>query len=160
MRLTRIAVIALLGIVLVATIACGSSSTSNPTATPTLQPTLITTMEPTPTPTLAETDWRLTSWSVRSLDPSQFTIMVAFDDSQIFGTSAVNSYSGTYSAKMSGDFSVGELQSTQMAGSDDAMHAERIYFELLKQARKYTVNETTLTLLDNSNNALLVFTKK
>jgi heat shock protein HslJ len=109
---------------------------------------------------LAGTNWRLTAWSVSSLDPSQFTITVAFDDSQIFGTSAVNSYSGTCSVNMSGDFSVGKLQSTLMAGSDDAMHAERIYFELLDQVRKYTANETTLTLLDDSNNALLVFTKK
>jgi len=109
---------------------------------------------------LAGTDWRLTAWSASSLDPSQFTITVAFDDSQISGTSAVNSYGGTYSANMSGDFSVGELQSTLMAGSDDAMHAEQIYFELLEQARKYTVNETILTLLDGGNNALLVFTKR
>ena len=109
---------------------------------------------------LAGTDWRLTAWSASSLDPSQFTITVAFDDSQISGTSAVNYYSGTYSANMSGNFSVGELQTTLMAGSDDAMHAERIYFELLEQARKYTVSETTLTLLDGGNNALLVFTKR
>jgi heat shock protein HslJ len=109
---------------------------------------------------LAGTDWRLTAWSTGSLDPSQFAITVAFDDSQISGTSAVNSYGGTYSANMNGDFSVGELQSTLMAGSDEAMHAERIYFELLEQARKYTVNKTTLTLLDGGNNALLVFTKR
>jgi heat shock protein HslJ len=109
---------------------------------------------------LAGTDWRLTAWSAGSLDPSQFAITVAFDDSQISGTSAVNSYGETYSANMNGDFSVGELQSTLMAGSDEAMHAERIYFELLEQARKYTVNKTTLTLLDGGNNALLVFTKR
>ena len=45
MRLTRIAVIALLGIVLVSTIACGSSSTHSQTPT----------LTPTPTPTVSST---------------------------------------------------------------------------------------------------------
>jgi len=45
--------------------------------------------------TLAGTKWRLTAWSVSSLDSSQFTITADFDDSQISGTSAVNSYGGT-----------------------------------------------------------------
>lgn len=76
------------------------------------------------------------------------------------GTSAVNFYGGTYSATPSGDFSVGTMQSTLMAGSDDAMRAERIYFELLGQARKYTVSEIALTLSDGGNHSLLVFTKR
>ena len=41
---------------------------------------------------LQGTDWRLTAWSESSLDPSQFTITIAFDDSRVSGTSAVNSY--------------------------------------------------------------------
>jgi hypothetical protein len=42
MKLARIAVIALLGIVLVSTVACGSTSSSNPTITPASTPNLIT----------------------------------------------------------------------------------------------------------------------
>jgi heat shock protein HslJ len=75
----------------------------------------------------------------------------------ISGTAAVNSYSGIYSAKPNGDFSVGELTITEMAGSEDEMRAEGIYLSLLQQASKYTLNETTLTLLDGNMNELLIF---
>jgi len=109
---------------------------------------------------LAGTDWRLQAWSVSSLDASHFTITATFDDSRISGTTAINSYSGAYSATTGGDFSVGTLYMTEMAGSDDEMRAERLYFELLEQARRYTVNETTLTLFDGGSNELLVFTKR
>jgi heat shock protein HslJ len=106
---------------------------------------------------LAGTNWRLEGWSASSLDPSQFTITAAFDDATISGTSAVNSYSGTYLATSNGDFSVGTLAMTEMAGPEDAMRAEGLYFSLLKQARKYTRNGTTLTLLDENKNELLIF---
>jgi heat shock protein HslJ len=57
-------------------------------------------------------------------------------------------------------FSVGELQMTLMGGSEEAMRAESTYFELLWQACKFTVNQTTLTLLDAFNNELLIFSRK
>jgi len=109
---------------------------------------------------LSGTAWRLTTWSTDSPDPLQFTITAAFDDSRISGTSAVNSYGGTYTATASGDFSVGELQTTLMAGSEDAMNAEHRYLELLSQARKYMVNGSTLTLYDGDNRTSLVFAKR
>ena len=108
---------------------------------------------------LTGTQWTLSAWSANSLAPALFTITANFDESRISGTSAVNSYGGPYSATASGEFSVGALESTQMAGSEDAMRAERIYLELLAQARKYTVSDTTLTLLDGGNNESLVFRK-
>ena len=111
-------------------------------------------------PGLAGTEWKLSAWSANSLDPAQFTITAAFDDSRISGTSAVNSYSGAYSTTPSGNFSVAELQATMMGGSDDAMRVESMYFELLSQTRKFTLNQTTLTLLDRDNNPLLVFAKR
>jgi len=109
---------------------------------------------------LAGTAWQLTGWSANSPDPAPFNITAAFDDTKISGRSAVNRYGGPYSATAGGDFSVGELQTTLMAGSEEATHAEQIHFELLRQVRKYAVNGTTLTLLDGGNNALLIFTKK
>ncbi len=63
--------------------------------------------------TLAGTKWRLTAWSASSLEPSQFTITADFDDSQVSGTSAVNSYGGPYTAGSDGDFSVGQLRVPQ-----------------------------------------------
>ncbi|MCX6090818.1 MAG: META domain-containing protein [Candidatus Atribacteria bacterium] len=109
---------------------------------------------------LAGTEWRLSAWSASSLDPSRFTITADFDESRISGTSAVNSYGGVYSTTASGNFSVGELQSTMMGGSDDAMRAESMYFELLRRVRRFTVNQTTLTLFDEGNNVSLIFTRR
>ena len=109
---------------------------------------------------LAGTEWRLSAWSESSLDPSQFTITADFDESHISGTSAVNYYSGPYMATPNRIFSVGQLQMTLMGGSEEAMRAESTYFELLWQACKFTVNQTTLTLFDAFNNELLIFSRK
>jgi heat shock protein HslJ len=107
--------------------------------------------------TLAGTKWRLTAWSASSSDPSQFTITADFSGSQISGTSAVNSYGGSYTATADGRFSVGDLQSTLMGGSEEAMRAETLYFDFLRQARKYAATQTTLTLKDGSNQDILIF---
>jgi heat shock protein HslJ len=109
---------------------------------------------------LAGTEWRLSAWSDSSMDPSQFTITADFNESHISGTSAVNYYSGPYVATASCLFSIGQLQMTTMGGSEEAMRAESTYFELLWQACKFTVNQTTLTLLDAFSNELLIFSRK
>ncbi len=92
---------------------------------------------------LAGTKWRLVAWSARSQDPARFTITADFDESRISGTSAENLYSGSYTATNDGTFSVGELQSTLMGGSDEAMRAKSLYFELLRRARRYVVSGAT-----------------
>ena len=95
---------------------------------------------------LAGTKWRLSAWSVSSLDPARFT-----------GTAAVNTYGGAYTATADGAFSVGELRSTLMGGSEEAMRAESLYFDLLRQARKHAVDDATLTLRNEGNADLLIF---
>jgi inhibitor of cysteine peptidase len=103
--------------------------------------------------------WRLEGWSVSSLYPGDFEITAAFDDGRISGKAAVNSYSGPYSADSSGDFLVGMLMQTLMAGSGPAMQAEAAYFDLLKQARTFSLSGDRLTLLDANHNELLVFAR-
>jgi heat shock protein HslJ len=103
------------------------------------------------------TAWRLEGWSVSSLYPGDFDITAAFKDGQISGKSAVNSYSGPYTAGSSGDFSAGPLTYTEMAGPEPAMRAEGLYFELLDRARSYLVGDGRLTLRDANGNELLVF---
>jgi len=110
-----------------------------------------------PTNTLIGTKWLLIAWSVSSLHPSAHTITADFGESDISGRSAVNGYGGRYTAIDKGMFSVGELTATEMAGSPDAMRAESLYFDLLKQARKYEVSGTTLTLRNEGNQELLIF---
>ena len=108
---------------------------------------------------LAGTQWRLSAWSDSSLDLSPFYITANFDESHISGTSAINSYSGSYLAAANHVFSIGELQMTLMGGSEEAMRAESLYFELLGQACMFTLDQTTLTLLDAFNDELLIFSK-
>ncbi len=106
---------------------------------------------------LEGTKWKLLTWSVSSSSPSPFTITADFSLSQISGTSAVNWYGGSYTANTDGHFSVSDLSYTKMAGSEEAMRAEMIYFELLRQARKFSKSGTTLTLMNESNQGLLIF---
>ena len=106
---------------------------------------------------LAGSQWKLVSWSEGLLDPSQFTITAHFDESNIFGTSAINSYSGSYIATANHLFSVGELQMTLIGGSDEAMQAESTYFQLLQEAQRYTLNQNKLILFDVFGNDLLIF---
>lgn len=106
---------------------------------------------------LPGTKWRLTTWSASASDPSQFTITADFSESQISGTSAINSYGGSYETTADGAFSVGELQATEMAGSAEAMRVEALYFNLLGQALKYAATETTLTLKNGNNQDILIF---
>lgn len=108
---------------------------------------------------LAGTQWILSDWSDSSLNPSQFTISAHFGDSTIFGTSAINSYSGSYIATANHRFSLGDLQMTLMGGSEEAMQTESTFFQLLQEACQYTLTQTTLTLFDSFGKELLIFSK-
>ena len=103
------------------------------------------------------TRWMLRSWSASSLAPTDFTITAEFAGGQISGTSAVNRYFGAYTAGRDGQFSVGELGSTLMAGPEPAMQAETTYTTLLRAARAYRVEGTTLVLLDAGGSEQLVY---
>jgi heat shock protein HslJ len=111
-------------------------------------------------PDLSGTAWKLTGWSASSLDPADFTITADFADEEVGGKSAVNSYSGPYTASSDAAFSAGPLASTQMAGPEPAMRAEAMFFEFMDRAAAYTVNGSTLTLSDGNGNELLIFTAR
>lgn len=108
-------------------------------------------------PGLDGTSWTLTGWSVSSLDPNDFTITASFADGVVSGTSAVNSYSGPYTAGPDDAFSTGDIASTSMAGPEDAMRAEAAYHELLTAAASFAVVGDTLTLYDEFGAEALVF---
>jgi heat shock protein HslJ len=107
------------------------------------------------------TKWTLTEWSVSSLYPGDFAITAAFSDGSISGKAAVNTYGGTYASASEkeggGSFSTGELARTLMAGQEPAMRAEDIFFQLLAQARTYSLADGKLTLADANGNQLLIF---
>lgn|SRR5450756_1263602 len=87
-------------------------------------------------PTLDGTAWRLTGWTLSSLDPNDFTITAKFADGRISGDSVVNTYSGPYTACPGDAFSVGDLASTMMAGPEPDMRAEGAYLKLLSEAEE------------------------
>ena len=107
------------------------------------------------------TKWTLTGWSVSSLYPGDFEITAAFSDGRVTGKAAVNTYGGTYTAGSpkdgAGSLSTGELARTLMAGSEPAMRAEDIFFQLLAQVRAYSLAGGKLTLSDTNGNQLLIF---
>lgn len=110
--------------------------------------------------TLSGTRWRLTAWSVSSLEAANYSITADFGASDISGFAAVNNYGGPCLITRGGGISIGQLQSTLMAGADDAMRAESLYFELLAQVRGYSVTDTTLTMMDEGNHEVLIFEKR
>jgi len=103
------------------------------------------------------TSWKLVGWSVSSIDPQQFTITARFEEGRVSGTSAVNSYGGEYSTGPGGSFGVGEIAQTLMAGPEPAMDAEAAYHELLRAAKSYRIDDTTLTLFDANGTESLIF---
>lgn len=103
------------------------------------------------------THWKLTAWTLNSLNPADFTITANFANGQISGTSAVNSYSGPYKLGPDGSFSVGPIATTEMAGPEPAMRAESAYQTLLGQARSCKMAADTLTLYDAGGNPSLIF---
>jgi heat shock protein HslJ len=106
---------------------------------------------------LEGTRWRLTGWSLSSLDPNQFTITASFKDGKIGGSAAVNTYGGDYSAGPGDAFSTGAMSMTEMAGPEPAMRAEGAYLTLLGQAKKFKLEKNVLHLYDANGNESLVF---
>ena len=106
---------------------------------------------------LEGTRWRLTEWTLSSLDPREFDITAAFADGQISGHGGVNSYDGPYTLGSPQSFKVGSIASTEMAGPEPAMRAESAYLTLLGQARSYRVDAGRLTLFDAGGNESLIF---
>ena len=105
------------------------------------------------------TAWKLSGWTLDSLDPAAFTITAKFADGKISGSSGVNSYSGSYTTGSNGAFAVGQIASTEMGGPEPAMRAERAYVTLLQQARSYSLAGRTLTLFDAHGNESLIFAR-
>ena len=102
-------------------------------------------------------NWRLSAWSVSSIDPSKVTITAQISEGRIAGNSGVNSYSGACTLGPGGAFSAGPLIATKMAGPAEAMRAESAFLILLGQARAYKVAGDTLFLYDRKGNVSLAF---
>jgi heat shock protein HslJ len=103
------------------------------------------------------TRWRLSEWTLNSLDPAELKITAEFAEGKISGSSGVNTYSGPYRVGPSSAFSVGPLASTEMAGSEPAMRAEQAYLTLLGQVGSFKMADGRLTLYDAGGNESLLY---
>jgi heat shock protein HslJ len=101
--------------------------------------------------------WRLTAWTLNSLDSSDFTITAKFADGKISGNSAVNAYSGPYTAGPGEVFSVGDLAVGGIGGIGPDMRAEHAYLTLLGEAKSFKRSGGRLTLFDQHGNESLIF---
>jgi len=107
--------------------------------------------------TLNGTSWRLSEWTLSSLDPADFTITAQFADGTVSGSSGVNLYSGPAKLGPGDAFSVGQVSATEMAGDEAAMRAESAYLTLLRAAESYKTADGKLTLFDGGGNESLIF---
>lgn len=103
------------------------------------------------------TAWRLSGWTLSSLDPRDFTITATFADGKISGNSAVTAYGGPYTAGPGETFSVGNLAATAMGGIGPDVRAEQAYLTLLGEAKSFKEGGGRLTLFDQHGNESLVF---
>jgi len=106
---------------------------------------------------LEGTSWRLTGWTLSSLNPSEFAITARFSDGTISGNGGVNSYNGPVRLGPGDAFSAGPLGQTTAAGPESSMRAEAAYTTLLGQARSFKVVGEQLTLYDEGGNESLIF---
>jgi len=110
-----------------------------------------------PRVSLDGTQWKLTEWTLSSLNPADFAITATFAEGRISGNSGVDSYGGPYTLGPDDAFSTGSITSTAMAGPEDAMRAEGAYLTLLGQAKSYKMADDVLTLYDEGGNESLIF---
>ena len=103
------------------------------------------------------TAWRLTAWTLNSLDPGGFAITARFAEGKISGNSGVNAYGGSYTAGPEEAFSVGDLTVGAVGGIGPDMRAEQAYLTLLGQAKSFRRSDGRLILLDRHGNESLTF---
>lgn len=106
---------------------------------------------------LKGTQWKLTAWTVDSIDPATVTITMKFADGQVSGNSGVNSYGGPYTLGAGNAITLGPLAMTEMAGPEPAMRAESAYQALLAQVGSFKIAGGKLTLYDKNGNESLIF---
>jgi heat shock protein HslJ len=103
-------------------------------------------------------EWKLTASAVDSMDLSTFGITITFTDTDVSGSSGVNTYAGTFTSSPEGDMDFGPLASTKMAGPEPAMKAEQAYLAALDTIDGYSVTDTELDLFTGEQ-VSLTYTK-
>ncbi|MDI1289071.1 MAG: META domain-containing protein, partial [bacterium] len=79
---------------------------------------------------------------------------ITFTDTTASGFGGVNQYNTTFTSGPDGDLDFGEIASTKMAGSDEAMQAEQAYLASLDTVTGYTVAGDVLELFAGEQEVL------
>lgn len=108
---------------------------------------------------LKGTSWKVSGWTVSSIDPASVTITAAFADGKVTGNGGVNSYGADYTLGANGAITIGEIVHTEMAGPDPQMRAENAYFPLLAGVKAFRIDGDTLHLLDAGGNDSIILTR-
>lgn len=104
-------------------------------------------------------DWELQGSSASSIGFREFRMTARFEDGTVSGRAAVNGYTAKYEVGGGGSLRIGELTSTLIAGTPDAMRAEETYFTMLRAVRSWGVANGQLELRDGEGNPLLIYTE-
>jgi heat shock protein HslJ len=115
---------------------------------------------PTDPDRLAGLTWQLDGPSAEALTgtPPAAAVTIRFEDGDVGGTSACNTYAGTYEAGDDGSLSFGDLGGTEMACVPSVMSLETAYLEALRGVTRFTVDAGVLRL--TGTGAVLSFTKQ
>jgi heat shock protein HslJ len=123
--------------------------------------TLTYVAEPPPEPLpLTGTAWRLTT--IASVDAVSSTVAgtevtAEFgDEGTVAGSDGCNSYHAEYSVQGS-SLTVGQLAGTLMACEEDVERQAREFAQAMEATARYEISGTSLTLLGEAGNGLLVF---
>lgn len=150
MRLSR-TILAVLAITALLVVSAGcSAGTDDDAGTPDGAPDAADTLE--------GTSWTLVEAAFESPDLAGLGITAAFEDGQLGGHGGVNSYGASYTAGDDGALELGDVVSTLMASTDEAVNAaESAYFAALGEVASYRLADGRLTLADGDGEELLVF---
>ena len=80
-----------------------------------------------------------------------------FEGGVVSGSGGVNRYTAAYTTEEPDGITIEQAAATLMAGPEDAMAQEQAYFAALTQAATFSVDEGSLTLMDDQGATLVRF---
>lgn len=116
---------------------------------------------------LVNTKWTLSLWAdaesgvepnnIELVEIEEARINISFNESEVFGNLIVNSYGASYSVSNNSSIIFGDISSTLMGSSEEAMEIEGRYFNYLNRIKSFEIKNDTLILKDENKSQLLVY---
>lgn len=110
-----------------------------------------------------EGTWMLESLGTpEGLQPSDAGVptQITMEKGEAQGSGGVNSFVAPYQAQDGGTLSFGAIQSTEMAGSPQAMEQESQFFEALARTARFEFNGEKLIFTSSGNDTLVILVPK